>query len=922
MSKLNRTALVALCALFPLLTHADQGSITNTGSVASPAGTLTISGTALTYISADGTTAINATFTTSSSVESCSGGGRGGHVTCGITFTGSFTGTLTVNGVSQAISGVTNQYGAVGGASSGTTAYNSAYTPFYFSNSEQILRSDDINGTNLISFGSQGSGVGQFYGAYGIALDSLGRIYVADTYNCRIVRMDDMNGKNWTVYGGNCGSGPGLFSDPSGIAVDASGKIYVMDSGNSQVVRMDDMSGANWVAYGSPGSGTGQFAQWLQSIAVDSSSRIYVADTGNKRIVRIDDMTGTNWTALTQSQPINGATDSFDNPQAVAVGQDGKIYVADDEYYQPAVVRVDDMAGTNWTGIYLGASAGPHSIAVDAAGTVFTGGGGAQLTDNMAAVIQSGNNICVYGCYYVFGLTPIPLPSPRPSAISFSPSTLSFTQNVGTTSTQPITVTNFGGTTLDIQSISASAGFGETDNCIGQIVAGSTCTVTVSYTPTATGSTSGSIVVSDDSGNAGSTQTIVLSGTGTAPIATLTPTAVSFSSQVLGTTSTTKTVTLSNTGTGPMLVTSVSASGPFNQTNTCTASIAPAGTCAILVSFTPAVVGSASGALTFAGNAGTQIVSLTGTGSAPVTFSSSSLSFGTVAVGNISAAKTVTVTNREKVTLNFSSFLTSSGFAVASNTCGASVAAGASCTIGVTFSPIAVGSATGTLTVTDDALNSPQTVGFTGIGSAPVTLSVASLSFSSTAVGNSSSAKTVTLTNHQGVALNFGSILASAGFAVSSNSCGASIAAGGTCTVGVTFSPIATGSAAGSLTIGDDAPGSPQTVSLTGTGTSAVTLSSNSLSFGTVTVGHTSSAKTVTLTNHEAVSFYFTSIVTSNGFAISSNTCGASVAAGASCTVGVTFTPAVAGAASGTLTFNDSALAGNPQTVGLSGTGH
>ena len=59
--------------------------------------------------------------------------------------------------------------------------------------------------------------------------------------------------------------------------------------------------------------------------------------------MRIDDMTGTNWTALTQSQPINGATYSFYNPQAVAVGQDGKIYVADDEYYQPAVVRVSTI---------------------------------------------------------------------------------------------------------------------------------------------------------------------------------------------------------------------------------------------------------------------------------------------------------------------------------------------------------------------------------------------------------------------------------------------------------------------------------------------------------------------------------------------------------------------------------------------------
>jgi len=85
--------------------------------------------------------------------------------------------------------------------SQGTTAYNSAYTPFYFSNSGQILRSDDLNGTNLISYGTQGSDVGQFYGANSIALDSAGRVYIADTYNSRVVRIDDMNGTNWTSFG-------------------------------------------------------------------------------------------------------------------------------------------------------------------------------------------------------------------------------------------------------------------------------------------------------------------------------------------------------------------------------------------------------------------------------------------------------------------------------------------------------------------------------------------------------------------------------------------------------------------------------------------------------------------------------------------------------------------------------------------------
>ncbi len=107
----NSTSVFALAivAIFTSLAHADQGSITNVGTTTTPAGTLTIAGSSLTYFSAHGTTAINATFTTSSSNESCSGGGKGGHITCYITFTGNFSGTLTVNGAPQAINGATYQ---------------------------------------------------------------------------------------------------------------------------------------------------------------------------------------------------------------------------------------------------------------------------------------------------------------------------------------------------------------------------------------------------------------------------------------------------------------------------------------------------------------------------------------------------------------------------------------------------------------------------------------------------------------------------------------------------------------------------------------------------------------------------------------------------------------------------------------------
>lgn len=946
MTKLTQPLFVVCCAVLIPLSYADQGSFTNSGgsggagsgvsvtsNVDTPAGTLSLNcpgtstghcaGGSFSYASADGTTTVNASFTSGTFSESCAGGGKGGHVSCGYSFTGYFSGTLTVNGQSQAITGVSSQeFGTGGAAAKGTSAYASAYAPFYYSDSGEILRSDDLQGTNQISFAGPGGDGGQFYGAYGIALDSAGRIYVADTYNCRIVRIDDMSGTNWTTYGGTCGSGQGQFYDPSGIVVDSAGKIYVMDTGNSRLVRMDDMTGANWIVFGAIGNGTGQFAGGLTSVTVDAGGRIYVADTGNRRVVRMDDMTGTNWTELTQSAPVSGFSQTFASPIAVAVDAAGRIYVADDEYYAPAVVRVDDMTGANWTSLYVApsGSGGLNSIAVDASGTVFGGGGGAKLVVNMAAVLNSSGTIGPVGSYYVFGITPVPLPSPRPSAISFSPATLNFSQNVGTSGSLPLNISNFGGRPLNLSNISANSAFTETNNCPSQLMAGQNCTVTVTFTASATGPMNGQLSVSDDSGNLGAAQTVVLTGVGTAPAASISPATLTFSSQVLDTTSTAKTVTLQNTGTGPMQVAGVTATAPFSQTNNCTGSIAPGSSCAVQVSFTPSVLGSASGTLTVTDDAGTQTVNLAGSGSAPVSFSSSSLNFGSVAVGFTSAAKTVTLTNRAKVSLNVATVAASAGFTVASNTCVTSVAAGASCTVGVTFSPAATGSVTGTLTFTDDAVTSPQTVSLTGSGSAPVTLSPTSLSFNSVVAGGTSTARTVTLTNRETATLNFTSIAVSDGFAIATNTCGTSIAGGASCMVGITFSPTAIGSVSGTLTFTDDAGNSPQTASLTGNGSAPVTLSSSSLTFNSVVIGSTGSARTVTLTNHQTIALNFSSIAVSDGFAIASNTCGASIAGGASCTVAVTFSPTATGAITGFLTFTDDA-GNSPQTVSLGGSG-
>jgi hypothetical protein len=639
---MNKTLVLAVLAFLTPMAYADQGGFSNAGgstqvssgviinsTVATPAGTLTINcpttapgrcaGGSFNYVSNDGTMTLSASFTSTTFAESCAGGGRGGHVTCGYSFTGYISGTWSVNGTAQAISGVTYQgFGTGGAAAKGTTAYNSAYTPFYFSNSGQILRSDDLNGTNMISYGTQGSDVGQFYGANGIALDSAGRIYIADTYNGRVVRIDDINGTNWTSFG-TWGSAVGQFMDLSGISVDSAGRIYVMDTGNNRLVRMDDMNSTNWTTMSGIGSGVGQFAQYVAPVAFDASGRIYVADTGNKQIVRMDDMSGTNWTTLTQSPVINSYIYSLQSPVGVAVDAAGRIYIADAEYYQPAVVRVDDMTGANWTSLYLGASSTPQSIAVDSSGMVLVGGGGAKIVDNMMGVLTSSSALTqYYGPSYVFGATLVPLPSPRPSAISFSPATLTFAnQDIGTSSnSQPVTITNFGGRPLNFSGISASGDFVETSNCLGSLVAGASCTASLSFAPTVTGPATGLLTLNDDSGNLGASQAVTLAGTGTLPRhLSLSPPTLNFSGYTIGD-SPSQTVTVTNTSGASVGIAGVAMSGDPSlvEGNTCGSILSAGATCTVTVTFNPVAYGTFTSTLIVTESSGAQeTVSVSGT---------------------------------------------------------------------------------------------------------------------------------------------------------------------------------------------------------------------------------------------------------------------------------------------------------------------
>ncbi|MBV8902510.1 MAG: choice-of-anchor D domain-containing protein, partial [Acidobacteriia bacterium] len=266
--------------------------------------------------------------------------------------------------------------------------------------------------------------------------------------------------------------------------------------------------------------------------------------------------------------------------------------------------------------------------------------------------------------------------------------------------------------------------------------------------------------------------------------------------------------------------------------------------------------------------------------------------------------------------------IAASGDFTQTNTCGVSVAPGRNCTVAVTFTPAAAGNRTGALTITDNAAGSPHraTLSGTGVTPAQLSLSPASLTFAGQNVGTPSAVQRITLSNPGGMALSIASIAATGDFA-QTNTCGSSVAAGGNCTLSVTFTPSTAGNRTGALTIADGAAGSPHRVALSGTGVAVpqLSLSPSSLTFANQNVGTASAMQRVTLSNPGSAALSIASISIAGDFS-QANTCGGSIAPGRNCTISVTFLPRAAGSRTGTLTINDTA-AGSPHRLAVSGTG-
>jgi hypothetical protein len=209
-------------------------------------------------------------------------------------------------------------------------------------------------------------------------------------------------------------------------------------------------------------------------------------------------------------------------------------------------------------------------------------------------------------------------------------------------------------------------------------------------------------------------------------------------------------------------------------------------------------------------------------------------------------------------------------------------------------------------------------------GDGAVSLSTTLLKFNKVPIGQTSSPLSVTLKNTGSGSLNFFGVSASGDYQVSNSTCSTSLEAGANCAVSVTFTPTKKGARNGTLTLTDDAPDSPQTVALKGTGQS-IAVAPTSLNFGTVALGNTSSPQDVIVTNVGTTTVTFTGIAFVGGgagdYLISSNTCGATLAPGAQCSISVEFKPVKKGNRNANLNVKNNG-GGSPSSISVTGVGN
>jgi hypothetical protein len=305
-----------------------------------------------------------------------------------------------------------------------------------------------------------------------------------------------------------------------------------------------------------------------------------------------------------------------------------------------------------------------------------------------------------------------------------------------------------------------------------------------------------------------------------APKVSLAPSTLTFGSQAVGTTSASSQAKLTNNGNATLHITSITASGDFLLTNPCSTALAPGASCTMTVTFKPTGTGARNGILTATTDGGTVSIALSGTGTPKLSVSTTTLAFGNQML-NTSNAQRLTVTNTGTAPLTISSMSlagTNAGDFSQNNTCSSSIVGGSTCTITITFKPAALGSRSATLNVSSNGGTATTALSGTGTGTPNASLSTTSLNFGTLTL-NTTGTQKLTLSNTGSAPLSISSIKiqgTNAGDFSQSNNCPSSLGAATACTISLAFRPTAVGTRTSSLGITSNG-GSP-VVNLTGTG--------------------------------------------------------------------------------------------------------
>ena len=520
------------------------------------------------------------------------------------------------------------------------------------------------------------------------------------------------------------------------------------------------------------------------------------------------------------------------------------------------------------------------------------------------------------------------------AAFQVNPTALNFGKvTVGKQTTQTIVVANTGTMPVSItQATLSSPQFSWAGAALPlPIATGQSGNLTVGVTPSASGTLTGTLTLQ---GSDGATPTVVnLSATAVAPTPqiSLSSPSIQFGTVGVGATSNLS-LTISNTGTADLTLSVVSVSGAeFGVSGITTPKTITAGQSLLAgLSFHPTTSGAATGTLTITSNDPTNpttTITLGGAGSS-ATFGQlqanpASLAFGSVNAGS-SVTKQISLSNTGTAAVQISGIAASgAGFSVNGITTPFTLPATATALLNVVFAPTTGGNVSGNVTVTSDATNSPLTISVAGSSAQPgLSITPSSFAFGNVTDGQTKS-QTFTLTNTGSASLTISQLSVSgAGYSLSGLATPSSIAAGASATFSATFAPTTAGSLPGTITITSNAPTSPSTVALSGTGVaSTVVLTANptSLAFGNVNAGVTSS-KSVTLTNGGTGNVTISQItVSATDVTTSGVTMPVTLTPGQSKVMTVAFKPAAKETVTGNITVTNTQ--GTSTVVAVSGTG-